>query len=148
MTTPDLTWQRGTAVAMTGRVPLKVGQRWGFFKANDDGFITIVNSDEEKTTGNILPLVVVSLSPEGEVVLRPMNRELADKMFPEQEVVFKGKTSKARPTCPFHWVDADRAKGSKGAYQEGDLLAHEAWYVWTQMHVHQGDPVQHSPSKT
>lgn len=137
---PDLTWKRGTVLSMGERVPVAVGQRWGYFHAPPGAdSIPLMDLTKPGDVSNILPLKVVSVSPEGEVVLRPASREVAEQMFPERETSFKGKTVKSRE-CPFMWVDADRAKGSKGAYQEGDLLAHEAWDVWTHMHLHRGIP--------
>lgn len=123
-------WRPGWVVSMWGRIKIESGQRWGYFIADEGGTIDIHPSIE-----NVLPLTVVSTSPEGEVVLRPASRELAERLFPERETVFKGKTVKAR-TCPFMWVGDVGNRKHPAAPQEGDLVVHEAWNVWQTMHLH------------
>jgi hypothetical protein len=99
-----------------GEVRLVAGQVWGFFP-----------------TGNLSDVVllrVVSLSPDGMVVLRPDNAKDVDRLWPLKETVFKGKTILTREGCPFQWVTLEAAKGAKGAYEYGDLLTHEGWSMW------------------
>lgn len=82
-----------------------------------------------------LILKVISTSSCGEVVLRPTNPQAAEQRFPLREVTFKGKPVATRD-CPFLWADERQARGSNGTIQEGDLLCHEAWDVWKDMHLH------------
>ncbi len=117
---------------MWGRVKVEVGQRWGYLKATEEG-VSLQNHDV------VLPLTVIATSPEGAVTLRPASPQIAETFFPETLTTFKGKPRRARVGCPGQWVDDTLAKGSKGQYQVGDLLVHEAWNVWTQMHLH-SDP--------
>ncbi len=116
---PDFTWKPGTVVSTTGRVPLKAGQQWGYYKKEP-----------------VILFTVISTSTEGEVLLRPADPQQVETVFPEVETVFKGKPTRSREGCPFKWVDDNMAKGSKGQYKTGDLLVHEAWTVWADMGLH------------
>ncbi len=110
-----------------GLVKLEAGQRWGYVVQAE--FTFPIDPDA------ILPLTLISVDPSGEVVLRPADPAMAERIFPLQETVFKGKPIQSR-TCPFYWVEERVAKGSQGKYQPGDLTCHEAWDVWGRMHLH------------
>lgn len=128
-------WKQGFVRSMNqGEVRLAPGQRWGF--VND--YVVIMGEGVDDPKRQMLALRIVSLSPEGEVVLRPADKAHAALMFPEAEITFKGKQIMSRK-CPFFWVEEARAKGSKGSYETGDFLAHEAWDVWGYMHLHLDD---------
>lgn len=110
---PSFEWVHGTIVSKSmGRQRIEVGQVWRYFA--------------------VLVVDVVAVSPEGEVVLRPLDSATAELLFPEVETTFKDKPVRMR-ACPFKWVDEREAKASKGLYKAGDLLAHEAWNVWSSM---------------
>jgi hypothetical protein len=121
-------WKPGWVTTLTrGPVKVEKDQRWAYCP-------TLEPYEEDSPL--VLPLTVVSTSPTGEVVLRPRDPQRAETMFPLRETLFKGKPTTTRH-CPFAWVEERQAKGSKGEYQVGDLLAHEAWDVWDHMHLHQ-----------
>ncbi len=119
-------WKPGW-VTSTRQQPVKLekGQRWVFVKPTADGTL--------RPTEEWLDLTVVSTSESGEVVLRPLDPQMADRTFPVRETTFKGKPTTTRD-CPFMWVEERQAKGSEGAYKPGDFLVHEAWDVWSHMH--------------
>ena len=114
-------WRQGWVQSSHGPQRLEAGQRWAWFKYEDG-----------KPVREALVLSIVSTSPSGEVVLRPESAERAGAMFSLHEATFKGKPVQTRD-CPFQWVEERVAKGSKGEYQTGDLLCHEAWDVWSKM---------------
>jgi hypothetical protein len=131
----DFTWKPGTVMSMHGRTAVAVGQRWGYFPKTEDGLIHLGQDCV------VLPLTVISTCSEGEVVLRPADPQIAEKVFPEVEDTFKGTPVRVRKGCPFRWVDAAYVRATKGKYTLGDLLAHEAWTCWADMHLHQsGEP--------
>jgi len=110
-------WRQGFVNGLRqGEIRLVVGQLWGFFPTGD--------------LSDVMLLKVVSLSPEGMVVLRPDSAMDVDRLWPLKETEFKGKTVMTREGCPFQWVTLEAAKAAKGAYEYGDLLTHEAWSVW------------------
>ena len=113
--------------AHQGLVQAAVGQRWGYIVKNE--FTFPIDPDA------ILPLTLISIDPSGEVVLRPADSAMAERVFPLHEAVFKGKPTQTR-TCPFYWVEERLAKGSEGKYKPGDLTCNEAWDLWGRMHVH------------
>jgi hypothetical protein len=127
--------QPGWVKTMTGQlVRIEAGQRWGYFKAGENGNIPLLGQDN--LVEYVLPLTVISISPEGMVVLRPNDPQKAEKMFPLKETTFKGKTVHERTGCPFSWADERAAKGSNGEYQAGDLLVNAAWTIWRRnMHM-------------
>jgi hypothetical protein len=129
----DFSWKPGTVMSMHGRTSVAAGQRWGYFKTREDGTIALVPPDPN----GVLPLTVISTCPEGEVVLRPADPQVAEMFFPEVEDTFKGTPVRVRKGCPFRWVDAAYVRATKGKYTLGDLLAHEAWTCWADMHLHQ-----------
>ena len=66
---------------------------------------------------NLVKLEVVSVSKQGEVRLRPICLEQAEKEFPPEEWT-RGKILH----CPFK-------------RDNGDFLCNEAWSVWQDMHL-------------
>lgn len=121
-------WKQGFVETMTrGPVRIAAGQRWGYFHPGPDGTTSLDPQAE-----SVLALVVLYTSPEGEVALRPADAERAAKLFPHVPFTKYGD----KDPCPFKKVDERMAKGSDGTLKEGDLLAHEAWTVWRDMHLH------------
>lgn len=110
-----------------GLVKLEVGQRWGYLVKPE--FTFPIDPDA------VLPLTLISVDPSGEVVLRPADAAMAERVFPLQDATFKGKPVQTRQ-CPFLWVEERMAKGSQGKYQTGDLACNEAWTMWERMHLH------------
>lgn len=119
-----------------GLVKLEVGQRWGYVAK--EPLQLAPESDA------ILPLTVISTDPSGEVVFRPADPAMAERIFPVHEETFKGKPIQTR-TCPFYWVEekvtitpkGERVvRGSDGRNKPGDLTCHEAWSLWGRMHLH------------
>jgi hypothetical protein len=133
MSLEDKTWRPGWVISRWGRTKVEPGQRWRYVAKVPVGHVDLIDAE---ITGDVLPLTVVSTSPEGEVVLRPSSKELAERLFPEQETMFKGKPIKTR-NCPFMWVGDIGNRKHPAAPQEGDLMVHEAWDVWQSMHLHQ-----------
>jgi hypothetical protein len=99
----DFTWVPGTVMSATGRERIEAGQKWGYVQGDSN----LVK----------LEFQVVSVSKEGEVVLRPVDELKAAEVFPPSEGFVKGQTG----TCPF--------KRSK----DGTYSAHEAWSLWSDM---------------
>jgi hypothetical protein len=130
-----VTWKPGTVLSHYGREKIKEGQHWTYFQGTDP--TAMMRDSRSQTPPHNLQLTVVSTSPEGEVVLRPEDPQVADQLFPDVEGTFKGAPIRTRKGCPFKWVNADIARASKGRYQVGDLLTHEAWACWADMHLHQ-----------
>ena len=92
-----------------GRMQLSHGHHWFH---PDSGMFVLVASFDEKT---------------GEVVLRP---EDSIQLWASKEKFGSGE---GQDNCPFQFVTERVAKGSKGLYEEGDLLCNAAWDVWKKM---------------
>jgi hypothetical protein len=102
----DYTWVPGTVMSANGRERIEAGQKWGLALA-DSNIVALQFS-------------VVSVSKEGEVMLRPFDDEetrKAAQIFPPSTGFVKGVPS----VCPF--------KQGK----DGTFSAHEAWSLWKDM---------------
>lgn len=137
-----LPWRQGFVEQRGEYQPLRVGQVWQLAEAematSEDG-----QHFDRTLSFKTLDLQVISLSPEGEVQLRPKDWAAAEKIYPEHldRLILKkdgtplkeeGESVFERP-CPFQWVRAKEAKESKGVKVEGDLFCHEAWSLWVQL---------------
>lgn len=115
-------WRPGSVRCLDGHVKLLAGQTWVYRVRHELG---------DHVVGPQITFNLISTSPEGEVVLRPVkldDREIIDKTWPEQQF-----SKENRGSCPFKRVDDRAAKGSHGAWKDGDFLAHEAWDCWNRM---------------
>lgn len=134
-TTPALPWKAGCVVYMGEYLRLYEGQVW---ELSEETMASDAEGHFDRTvTYDVIQLRVVATSPEGEVHLRPAKPQdlaLVQQHYPEREYV-KGE----QVPCPFKVVDAKMVKASKGALLAGDLLCHEAWSVWTEMHPLKSD---------
>lgn len=126
---PVLPWKPGCVAYMGEYLRLYEGQVW---ELSHDTMASDEEGHFDRTvTYGIIPLKVMSMSPEGEVHLRPANEQalaLVQQHYPEREYV-KGEQT----LCPFKVVDAKMVKASKGVLLTGDLLCHEAWSIWDAM---------------
>jgi hypothetical protein len=119
-------WKPGWVWAIAGEVEVQPGQRWDYFKKDPEGDVPML---WQGCKAFALPVSVVGRLPSGEVVLRPRDPAILDRLYPTHTATHdrRGQPLKEpsveRPGCPFFWVDAKRAKSEADKIRKlNDLL--------------------------